>query len=87
MLIELKNSQGETQVSYSPAKDFSSIVLSTPELVNGESCTLYADGEQIVTFQLSENVTFVDESGVTTEKSGGFGGGMGGPGGGKRRGF
>lgn len=69
--IALKDSSGKTIVSYSPAKSYSSVVISSPELTKGETYLLSA-GSQSETLTLS--------SVVTSNGSGGMGPG-GNPGG------
>ncbi len=42
--ITLCDAQGNTVISFSPLKSFSSIVFSTPDLVQGETYTIYTGG-------------------------------------------
>ncbi|MCL6645948.1 MAG: DUF839 domain-containing protein [Dehalococcoidia bacterium] len=94
-LVTLKDSSGQPIVTFAPAKTFQSIVISTPELKEGETYTFYTGGTstgtakdglyeggeseggtKVVSFEMGDTVTYVNESGVTTGGSG-----MGGPGG------
>jgi hypothetical protein len=72
-------------------KDASYTLYSGGTATGEESDGLYTDGEyqggtKVVEFTISDSVTWLDESGVTTAKSSGPGGmgGPGGPGGGQR---
>ncbi|KQY79987.1 dockerin type 1 [Paenibacillus sp. Root52] len=108
-LVHVEDSEGNSILTFAPAKDYQSVVISSPDLeadgsyviYSGGTSTgtavdgLYTDGTysggtKIVAFQSTSNVTWVNESGVTTAQSGmgGFGGGngQGGFGGGRGRG-
>ncbi len=52
------------------------ILFASPELKQGESYGLYTGEEKVVSFAISGQVTWLNESGVTTAPSGGMGGGM-----------
>lgn len=43
-LVSLTDSSGKTPVSFAPAKQYKSIVISTPDLASGSSYTLYSGG-------------------------------------------
>jgi hypothetical protein len=43
-LVHIQNSEGQELLTFAPAKDYQSIVLSAPELVAGETYTVYAGG-------------------------------------------
>lgn len=87
-VVTLKDSGGTTVASFTPSKQFNSAAISAPGLLTGQSYTLYSNDTAIVTFTLSDNVTYLNESGITTNQgmSGMFNGGQpgfhgGGPGG------
>lgn len=65
--ITLKDSSGKVLASYTPAKAYNSVVVSSPELKKGETYTLAAGSQ-------SESLTLA--SVVTSNGSGGMGGGM-----------
>lgn len=97
--VHLEDDQGNSVVTFSPQKDYQSVVISSPKLVKDSSYTLfsggtatgkvvdglYSDGDyqggtKVVTFKISDSVTWLNESGITTASShgpggGGFGGG------------
>ena len=68
--ITLKDSDGNTLVTYTPAKAYQSVVISWPDMDKGQTYTLSA-GSQSESLPLS--------SVVTSNSTGGAGGGMGGP--------
>ncbi|MFS0859879.1 carbohydrate-binding domain-containing protein [Paenibacillus taichungensis] len=99
-LVHVEDSEGNNILTFAPAKDYQTVVVSSPDLkkdgsyviYSGGSSTgkavdgLYTDGTysggtKVVAFQSTSNVTWVNESGVTTANSG-----MGGPGGGRGQG-
>jgi hypothetical protein len=98
-LVRLEDSKGNAIVTFAPGKTYQSVVISSPELKEGETYTLfsggtvsgtevevsgyYGDGEytggtEITSFEMTGSVIWLNESGVTTGNSGGFGGGPGG---------
>ncbi|KWX86766.1 dockerin type 1 [Paenibacillus riograndensis] len=103
-LVHLEDGDGNNILTFAPSKNFSSVVVSSPDLKKGGSYTLstggtstgmavdglYADGAytggtQVVAFDISGSVTWLNESGVTTANTGrGPGGGGFGSGGGTR---
>lgn len=83
-LVHLEDSDGNEVLTFAPSKDYQSVLISSPDLKEGGSYTLYSggsstgsemnglytDGEysggtEVVSFTLSSNVTWVNESGVT----------------------
>lgn len=79
--ITLKDGSGKAIASFTPAKQFTSVAISVPGLKTGSSYTLYKGDTQVVTFKIADTVTYLNESGITTNQSmgpggkGGFGGG------------
>jgi len=73
--IVVKDAAGNTLISYTPAKDYSSVVVSTPALKSGGTYTLYSGDSKVVSFSLADKVTYLNESGITTNQSKGPGGG------------
>lgn len=99
-LVNLQDSEGKTVATFAPAKEYQSVVISSPDLKKGGTYTLYSggnstgsgtdgvytngnykDGTKVVEFTISNAVTWLNESGVTTAKSSMQGGGHGGKGG------
>lgn len=96
-LVNLQDSEGKTVATFAPARDYQSVVISSPELKKGGTYTLYSGGNstgietdglytdgnyeggtKVVDFTISNSVTWLNESGVTTAKSS-MHGGKGGP--------
>lgn len=101
-LFAVKDSKGNIIATLAPKKDYSTVVIASPDLKKGEEYTIYSggtstgtlldglykDGEykngtQVVSFTITNSITWLNESGVTTGKSGNPGGkgnpGAGGP--------
>jgi hypothetical protein len=93
-LVRLEDSKDNAIVTFAPGKTYQSVVISSPELKDGETYRLfsggtasgtevsgyYADGEytggtEVTSFEMTGSVIWLNESGVTTGNSGGFGGG------------
>ncbi len=78
--ITLKDNNGKVIASTTPSKQYASVTISAPGLKTGSTYTLYSDSSKVVTFTLKNAVTYLNESGETTNQSrgpGGFGGGGG----------
>lgn len=76
--ITLKDKDGSTVVAYIPLKQYSSVAISSPKLTVGSTYTLYSGDHQIVEVTLSDSLTYLTESGVTTKpQNAGPGGGKG----------
>lgn len=69
--IEIKNSNGETIISYAPAKSYQSVICSSPNLITGGEYTVYLGGEAQETFTVTDIVTNI---GSAERGFGGFGG-------------
>jgi hypothetical protein len=99
-LVSLQDSNGKSIATFAPAREYQTIVISSPELKKGGSYTLYSggssigkaadglytdgkysNGTKIVSFNISNSVTWINESGVTTAQNAKGGGGAGGKGG------
>ncbi|WP_409340619.1 carbohydrate-binding domain-containing protein [Paenibacillus sp. MBLB4367] len=81
--VRLKDGDGNVVADVTPAKAFQTIVISSPDLKKGKTYVLYSGETKIVEFTISNSVTWLNESGVTTARSAGPGGrgsnsGMGG---------
>ena len=79
--VELKDSDGTVLFAETIPYSFSSLVLSSPELSVGETCTLLAGGTEYAV-EITETSTTIGNAGF-----GGMGGGFGGPRGGMDGGF
>ncbi|MGN7414785.1 carbohydrate-binding domain-containing protein [Paenibacillus sp. SAF-068] len=107
-LVHVQDSEGNNILTFAPAKEYQTVVVSSPDLKKDGSYVIYSGGTstgkavdglytdgtysggtQVVAFQSTSNVTWVNESGVTTANTGmggpGGGGGQGGFGGGRNR--
>ena len=80
--FSLKDSNGKVIASFTPSKQYTAVVISTPEIKKGSTYTLYSGETKVVTFTTSDTTTFLNESGITTNQ-GHSPGGNGGAGGGK----
>ena len=84
--MALKDASGNTLAQFTPAKQYSSVVISVPGLAQGSTYSLYSGDTQLAQITLSGTTTVVSStgeavSGGTTMGGGGMGGG---PGGGRR---
>ncbi|WP_426451304.1 carbohydrate-binding domain-containing protein [Paenibacillus sp. S-38] len=80
-VVELKNQSGKSIASFTSEKSFQSIVIGSPELQKDGAYALYTGGAKTVEFTIASPTTWLNESGVTTAKTGGpgrMGGGSGG---------
>ncbi|MPM71192.1 hypothetical protein SDC9_118155 [bioreactor metagenome] len=77
--VTLKDSSGNVIATYTPSKQYASIVISTPKLKTGTTYTVYKNNTKVVSFTPSDTTTYVNESGITTKQGmgGRQGGGMG----------
>jgi len=76
--VTLKDKDGNSVITYTPSKQYSSVAISSPELLVGSTYTLYSGNTKIINLTLSDAITYLSESGVTTkpQNSGPGGGGM-----------
>jgi hypothetical protein len=79
-VITIKDKDGAIVATYTPSKQYSSVAISSPKLVVGSSYTLYSGTTKIVNFTLSDSLTYLSESGVTTKPQNAGPGGGGGKG-------
>lgn len=95
-LVHLEDSEGNTILTFAPSKDYQTVVISSPDLKENGSYTLYSGGSstgsetdglynggeysggtEIVSFEITSNVTWLNESGVTTGNTNQHSGGGG----------
>lgn len=74
--ITLKDANGNTLIEYVTAKASQSVILSTPNIASGATCTVYVNGTSVGSATLSSTVTYLG-----TQQGGGMGGQQ--PGGGR----
>ncbi len=74
--ISLKDANGQEIASYTPAKAFQNIIISTPDILTGSTYTLTKGGADLTTVTPSTSVTSIGEDGSTYNS--GMGGGPGG---------
>lgn len=86
--ISVKSADEAKLVSYTPQKDYASVVVSTPDMKLGSSYAIYSNGTKLCDVTLSSSVTSIDDTGTaaTGRMAGGMGG-RGGMGGNKPEGF
>lgn len=70
--IEVKDMDGNVLISYTSDMEFKSIALSSPEMTDGESYTVYANGAEVYTVPITGNMTSISDTGEIMESSGGF---------------
>lgn len=80
--VELRDSSGSVLVSFTPDKQYQSVVVSTPDIEIGQSYSLYINGSEYASVTASD-VTTTSGTASGNQMGGGFGGGQGGPGGGQ----
>lgn len=74
-VVTLNDESGNTVASFTPAKLYSSVAISAPGLMTGKTYTLFSGDTEVVSFTLSDTVTYLNESGITANQSMGPGGG------------
>lgn len=67
-LLEIKDNNGETLISFTPNKEYQSLVLSSQLLAKDETISVYVDGNKYTSIKLSSIVT---NAGNTTAQPGG----------------
>lgn len=84
--VSLRDADGKIIVSYSPEKQYQNVIISSPYIKNGSTYSIYSEETKVVEFTVSDIVTYVNESGITTGNNGvgGSGGHMKGDRGGQR---
>ncbi|MDR2587210.1 MAG: carbohydrate-binding domain-containing protein [Coriobacteriales bacterium] len=80
VIIRLIAADGSELISHTAIRPFSSIAYSSPALAQGESYTLEVEGEQSVSFTLTEAQAAISADGMVSAYTGGMGGMGGGPG-------
>ncbi len=76
--ITLRDKDGNTVITFTPSKQYSSVAISSPQLSVGSAYTLYSGDSKIIDFTLSDSLIYLLESGVTTKQQNGGGGPNGG---------
>ncbi|MDL2258128.1 carbohydrate-binding domain-containing protein [Eubacteriales bacterium OttesenSCG-928-K08] len=81
-VIEVMDAKGDVIIKHTADKDFKAVALSSPQMKDGESYTIYANGDEIYTVTLSGTMTSISDTGESVSLGiGPGGGGMGGRGG------
>ena len=60
--ITICDSSGKTVGEYESSRTFSSLVFSSEELVRGETYTVYEDGKEIGSAEITDTVTYINTS-------------------------
>ncbi len=68
--VTLKDSDGKSIVTFAPKRQYQSFVVSSPDLKKGGSYTFYTGSNKLVSFSVSNIVTWLNESGVTSGPAG-----------------
>jgi len=74
--ISLKSADGTALISYSPEKNYSSVVISSPDMKLNETYTVYSSGSKLCDVTLASNVTSISDTGAAAvgREQGGLGG-------------
>ncbi len=64
--ITVKDGSGNVVASFTPTKKYSSVAISSPLLASGSTYTLYKNDTKVTSFKISDALTYLTESGVTT---------------------
>lgn len=72
--ITLKDESGTVVVTFTPSKQYSTAAISAPGFEIGQTYTLYSGDAAVTSIALSDAVTYLNESGVTTNQGTTFGG-------------
>lgn len=83
--MELRDASGNVLVSFTPAKQYQSVVLSTPEITAGQTYFLFIGGAEYTSVAASDG-TATSGTAAGNQMGGGPGGGQAGGPGGKRQG-
>ncbi len=78
--LYVKDSSGKTVIAHDPANDYTMVVLSSADLKDGETYSIYSGDSKLFDVTLSGTNTIVDGSGQATELSNMGGGGQPQPG-------
>lgn len=73
--VTLKDSKGTEICTYTPSKQYQTVVLSSPGIKSGETYQLFSGTTKLTDITTSSSVTSVSDTGETVNVSGGFGGG------------
>ncbi|AEI39382.1 carbohydrate-binding domain-containing protein [Paenibacillus mucilaginosus] len=72
-VVELKDKDGKVVASFTSEKSFQAIVLGSPDLRKDGTYAIYTGGAKTVEFTIANPTTWLNESGVTTARTGGPG--------------
>ncbi|MBR4101181.1 MAG: carbohydrate-binding domain-containing protein [Oscillospiraceae bacterium] len=72
-VMKICGSDGKEILSYTPAKQFNSLIVSTPDLIDGETYTIYAGDTEAGSFTVEDVITYI---GGMDGMQGGFHGGF-----------
>ncbi|MBQ9072011.1 MAG: carbohydrate-binding domain-containing protein [Bacilli bacterium] len=71
--VRLLDSNNSEIISYTPSKNFSSIIISSPLLEKGKTYIIEVDGEEYDTFEVNSISTIIGNSGGSNPMNGGMG--------------
>ncbi len=69
--VSIKDSSGKEIASFTPAKQYASVVISSPDIKSGSTYKVYAGGNEVGSFTVSGTVSEVTQSGASTGTTGG----------------
>ena len=76
--VTVRDGSGNTVASGAPAKEYASVAISAPGLKTGQTYSLWSGETEVVSFTITDTVTYLNESGITTNQGMMGGGPMGG---------
>jgi hypothetical protein len=69
--VSIKDGSGKEIASFTPAKQYASVVISSPDIKSGSTYKVYAGGNEVGSFTVSGTVSEVTQSGASTGTTGG----------------
>jgi hypothetical protein len=69
--VSIKDKSGIEIASFTPAKQYASVVVSSPDIKSGSAYTVYAGGNEVGSFTVSGTVSEVTQSGASSGTTGG----------------
>lgn len=68
--VAIRNVNGDTVFSYTPSKDFNSIIIVSQDIKDGQTYTLYSDDQFVTEFSITDTMTVLAEDGAASGMNG-----------------